>query len=229
MLEREAALPLRLAAILAAAVALVFAGLAFFPPWQLLERKGFDVLTLATAPEQSALPITVVGIDEASFAQIAKQTPWPRDVHAKVIDSITKAGALLIVMDVVFAEPANNAAEDDAFAKAIREAGNVVLAADLQFQETRYARQWIRVDPLPRFVESGAQRAFAGVTLDRDQVVRDMPLGEDVMWRMAVKRVNERNPGMLALKEPPPHAMIRYAGPDHTYPYVSYYQALEAA
>ena len=229
MLEREAALPLRLAAILAAAVALVFAALSFFPPWQLLERKGFDVLTVATAPEQSVLPITIVGIDEASFAQIPKQYPWPRDMHAKLIDSIAKSGALLIVMDVVFAEPSNNPAEDEAFARAIHDAGNVVLAADLQFQETRYARQWIRVDPLARLVDAGARRAFAGVSTGRDQVVRDLPPGEDVMWREAIRRVNELHPGMLALKEPPPHAMIRYAGPDHTYPYVSYYQALDAA
>jgi len=228
MLEREAALPSRLAAILAACVAAVFAALAFFPPWELLERKGFDVLTVATAPEQSVLPITIVGIDEASFAQVARQYPWPRDVQARLVDSIAKAGALLIVMDVVFAEPSNNPAEDDAFARSIAKAGNVVLAADLQFQETRYARQWIRVDPLQRFVDAGARRAFAGVSPGRDQVVRDLPLGADVMWRVAVKRVNELHPGMLALQEPPPHAMIRYAGADHTYPYVSYYQALEA-
>src|SRR5262252_4586847 len=174
MVESDAAMPVKLAATIAATMALVFGGLAFVNPWQqLVERKGFDALTLATAPEQSQLPITIVGIDEASFAQVGKQYPWPRDLHAKVIDSIAKAGALLIVMDVVFAEPSNDPAEDEALAKAIASAGNVVLAADFQFQETRYARQWIRVDPLQRFIDAGARRAFAGVSPDRDQVVRN--------------------------------------------------------
>ena len=227
MLERDAALPFRLAAILAVAVALVFASLAFFPPWQQVERKGFDVLTLATAPGQSQLPITIVGIDEASFGQIQKKWPWPADVHAKVVDSIARAGALAIVFDVLIAEP-GKPEEDAAFADAISRAGNVVLVSDRAFQETRYARQWIRVDPLPRFVEAGATPGFAGVTLDRDQVVRDMPLGDDVLWRMIVKRIDQLHPGMLPVNELPPSAMIRYAGPDHTYPYVSYYQALEA-
>ena len=105
MLEREAALPPRLAAILAVAVALFFGAAAFFPPWQHLERKGFDVLTVATAPGQSQLPITIVGIDEASFAQVQKKWPWPADVHAKLVDAIAKAGALAIVFDVLIAEP----------------------------------------------------------------------------------------------------------------------------
>ena len=227
MLEREAALPLRLAAILAAAVAFVFAALAFLAPWQHIERKGFDVLTLATAPGQSQLPITIVGIDEASFGQIQKKWPWPADVHAKLVDSIAKAGALAIVFDVLISEP-GEPAEDAAFADAISRAGNVILVSDRAFQETRYARQWIRVDPLPRFVRAGATPGFAGVNLDRDQVVRDMPVGEDVLWRMIVKRIDQLHPGMLPITEPPPGAMIRYAGADHTYPYVSYYQALEA-
>jgi len=227
MLEREAALPPRLAAAIAAGTALTFAALAFFPPWQHLERKGFDALTLATAPEQSVLPITIVGIDEASFAQVQKKWPWPTDVHAKLVDSIAKAGALAIVFDVLIAEP-GEPQEDAAFAQAISRAGNVILVSDRAFQETRYARQWIRVDPLPRFVEAGAVPGFAGVALDRDQVVREMPEGDDVLWRTIVKRVNQLHPGMLQLKEPPPNAMIRYACPDHTYPYVSYYQALEA-
>jgi len=227
MLERESALPLRLAAILAAAVALVFGAAAFFPPWQMLERKGFDVLAVATAPGQSQLPITIVGIDEASFAQVQKKWPWPTDVHAKLVDSIARAGALAIVFDVLLAEP-GKPDEDAAFAAAISRAGNVILVSDHAYQETRYARQWIRVDPLPRFVEAGAAPGFAGVDLDRDQVVRNMPMGSDVLWRTIVKRVNELHPGMLPLNEPPPGAMIRYAGADHTYPYVSYYPALEA-
>lgn len=226
--ERDAVLSLRLAATIAAVLALVFGSLAFLAPWQLVERKGFDLLTLATAPGQSQLPITIVGIDEASFAQVQKKWPWPTDVHAKLVDSIAKAGALAIVFDVLISEP-GEPQEDAAFADAIKRAGNVILVSDRAFQETQYVRQWIRVDPLPRFLQAGAVPGFAGVSLDRDQVVRDLPAGEDVLWRMIVKRIDQINPGMLPLKEPPPGTMIRYAGPDHTYPYVSYYQALDAA
>jgi adenylate cyclase len=221
------ALPGKLAATIAAFAALVCGSLAFFAPWQQLERKGFDVLTLATAPNQSQLPITIVGIDEASFAQVQKKWPWATDVHAKLVDSIAKSGALAIVFDVLIAEP-GRPEEDAAFADAIKRAGNVILVSERAFQETRYARQWIRVDPLPRFIEAGATPGYGGVTLDRDQVLRNMPAGDDVLWRVIVKRIDELHPGMLPVKEPPPGAMIRYAGPDHTYPYVSYYQALEA-
>ena len=142
--ERDAILPPRLAATIAALVALVFGALAFVDPWRHLERKGFDFLTLATAPEQSQLPITIVGIDEASFAQVQKKWPWPADTHAKLVDSLAKAGALAIVFDVLIAEP-GQPADDAAFADSIKRAGNVILVSDRAFQENRYVRQWIQI------------------------------------------------------------------------------------
>ena len=72
--------------------------------------------------------------------------PWPRIVHASVIDYIARAGARVIVYDVVFSEreTRNNfevagqtiRAEDSdlALVGAVRNAGNVVLAVDASFQ-----------------------------------------------------------------------------------------------
>lgn len=227
MLERSAALPGRLLATIAACIAALFAAIGFTASWQQLELKGFDLLTLATAPEHSSLPITIVGIDEASFAQIGKQWPWPRSVHARLIDQLSKAGALVVAMDVLLAE-ASSPAEDSALADAIYRSGNVVLASDRVYQESTHIRQWLRVDPLPAFTEAGATSGFAVVYPDRDQVVRLLPLGGDVFWRAIARRANEKQPGLLHVAEPEDDAMIRYAGPDHTFPYVSYYQALEA-
>ena len=228
MLERSAASPKLLAAI-AACIAALFGALGFTGYWKHFELKGFDVLTLATAPEQSSLPITIVGIDEASFAQIGEQWPWPRSLHAKLIDQLSKSGAIVIAMDVLLSEPSRSGSADDAaLADAIYRNGNVVLAADRVYQESAYIRQWLRVDPLPAFTQAGASVGFAVVTTDRDQGVRKVPAGSDVFWRAIVKRANEKQPGMLNVADPPDDAMIRYAGPDHTFPYVSYYQALEA-
>jgi adenylate cyclase len=227
MLERSTVLPARLLAAIAAGIAVIFGALGFIPLWHQLELKGFDALTLSTAPHQSSLPITIVGIDEASFAQIRKQWPWPRELHARLIDQLEKAGALVIAMDVLLPE-ASNAHDDGALAEAIRAGGNIVLASDMVYRETDYARQWMRVDPIPAFTQAGASNGFAIVNPDRDLVVRKMPLGNDVFWRAVVRRVNQRQPGLLAVTEPASDAMIRYAGADHTFPYVSYYQALEA-
>ena len=227
LIERSTELPAKHLAAIAACVALVLGALGFTNYWRVLELKGYDLLSAIEAPNRSSLPITIVGIDEASFGEVGLQWPWPRSYHAKLVDQLAKAGALVIAFDVLMPE-ATKPEEDAALAAAISRAGNVVFVADLVYQESAHSRQWLRVEPLALFTQAGAANGFATVNPGADQVVRDMPLGPDVFWRAIVKRANDRQPGLLNLAEPAPDSMIRYVGPDHTFPYVSYYQALEA-
>ncbi|MEP7068061.1 MAG: adenylate/guanylate cyclase domain-containing protein [Usitatibacter sp.] len=227
LVEHSTELPGRMLVALAACVAIFLVALGFTNFWHVLERKGYDLLSAIEAPNRSSLPITIVGIDEASFTEIGLQFSLWRGHHAKLIDQLTKAGALVIAFDVLMPE-ASKPEDDAALAAAIARAGNVVFAADLVYQESAHSRQWLRVEPLATFTEAGAANGFATVNPDIDGVVRNMPLGPDVLWRAIVKRANDRQPGLLALSEPVANAMIRYVGPDHTFPFVSYYQALEA-
>jgi adenylate cyclase len=227
MLERSTALPAKFLAAIAAGVAVIFGALTFVPLWSTIELKGFDALTVITAPLRSSLPITIVGIDEASFAQVNKQWPWPRSLYGKLVDQLSKSGAMVIAFDMVFAE--ESTPEDVAvLGKAITRAGNVVLASDMGYQESKLIKLWMRVDPLPALKQAGATNGFANVEPDPDRALRTLPAGEDIFWRAIVARVNEKQPGLLSVAEPPERAMIRYVGPDHTFPYVSFYQALEA-
>lgn len=226
MLEHSATLPNRVVAVLSVCIASVFVALGFTGPWKQFELKGFDALTVVHSPDRSSLPITIVAIDEPSFKQIGRQWPWPRSLHAKVIDQLVKSGALVIAFDVLLSE-ASTEVEDRALADSISRAGNVVIASDLVYQESAYARQWLRVDPLPEFTAAGANNGFAVVNLDPDLVVRRIPEGADVFWRAIVRRVDDRQPGLLSMDPPGAGAMIRYDGRDRTFPYVSYYQVLQ--
>ncbi len=206
---------------------LLVAALGTTGPWRNVEWIGFDAISTATAPGRSALPITVVAIDEASFQNIGRRWPWPRSMHARLIDQLTQSGALVVAMDVMLPE-ASEPDEDRALAEAIARNGQVVLAADMAYQESAQARQWIRVDPLPAFVDAGARSGLANITLDPDLVVRQMPEGRDVFWREIVRRAAVQMPGVILEPQSLAGSLIRYVGPDHTFPYVSYYQALEA-
>jgi adenylate cyclase len=196
--------------------------------WERLETKGFDELAIFTAPNRSAFPITIVGIDEASFHELGLQWPWPRSLHAELIDRLTKAGASVIAMDVVFAEPSGFGNKDDQrLADAIRRSGNVVLAADQFYTESAGVKQWLRVDPLPMFTGAGGQTGLASIALDRDLVVRALPDSQDALWRAIVRRLMQQHAEIspnLAIK---PGSMIRYAGADHTFPYVSYHEVVK--
>jgi adenylate cyclase len=196
--------------------------------WGQIEARGFDQLTIVAAPNRSTFPITIVGIDEASFHQLGLQWPWPRSLHADLIDRLTKAGAAVVAMDIVFSEPSGFGRKDDErFADAIKRSGNVVLAANLEYTESAGVKQWLRIDPLQLFTDAGAQTGLATIALDRDLVVRGLPDSQDALWRAIVRRLMlqhaELSPN-LAIK---PGSMIRYVGADHSFPYVSYHEIVK--
>jgi len=192
-------------------------------PWHLVELKLFDLVTVATAPRQSQLPITIVGIDEASFAELKQRWPWPRQMHAKVIERLAQGGASVIVMDLLFSENATPE-EDRAMAKAIETAGNVVLASDYTIEETATFRTRKLVPPVPEYLAAGAVAGLSAVTLDQDGVIRFMPTGDDVLWRETVRTLLRVQPGLLPQPFVRDVALIRHLGPAGTFPYVSYYR-----
>lgn len=223
--NRKPAMKLMLLSVLAGWILSVAALLA--PVWQPMEQKVFDILSVFTAPKKSVLPITIIGIDEASFTQLGVRWPWPRDMHAQLVDRLTQSGAAVIAFDVLFPEPGSTS-EDEAFARSIAAAGNVVLAADHVYHETAISRQWLRMDPVALFTLAGATTGLATMTLDGDTVVRRMAEAEDAFWREAIRALIRSRPGSVEEPYVPPGVMMRHIGPTHTFPYVSYYQVLNA-
>lgn len=103
----------------------------------------------------------VVEIDAATFIALQKQWPFPRSLHAQVIDKLRAGRARAIAYDVQFSEP-TEVKEDNALIEAVARAGNVVLAttevddagrgnvfggADLRPFNTRAANALLPPDP----------------------------------------------------------------------------------
>lgn len=68
-----------------------------------LERRFYDFASTSTSRQPSDR-IAVIAIDDASIANIGRW-PWPRDVHAKLIDQLAAAKAKTIAHTVFFIEP----------------------------------------------------------------------------------------------------------------------------
>ncbi len=68
-----------------------------------LERRFYDFASTSVARAPSDR-IAVVAIDDQSIANIGRW-PWPRDVHAKLIDLLAAAKAKTIVHTALFLEP----------------------------------------------------------------------------------------------------------------------------
>jgi len=198
------------------------------PAWNGLERRFFDLLTVTTAPGKLTQPIVLVAINEEAFEAMKRQWPWPRGLHAQLIDRLTKGGAIAIGVDLFLPDP-STPAEDAALATAIAAAGNMVLASDLTQTETAVARLWKRTDPLPAFKEAGALAGVATVTFDPDHFVRMVPSEPDAFWRQIVKIVQIREPTLPVPPLPEKGAMIRYLGPDTVFDPIPYHLVLEAS
>jgi CHASE2 domain-containing sensor protein len=70
---------------------------------QSLERKAYDMGVQASSRTPSDR-IAVIAIDDESIANIGRW-PWPRDVHAKMVDLLAAAKAKVIGYTVFFSEP----------------------------------------------------------------------------------------------------------------------------
>jgi HD-GYP domain-containing protein (c-di-GMP phosphodiesterase class II) len=71
--------------------------------------------------------VVVVGVDDITFNDLRRQWPFPRSLHARVIDRLHAAGARAIAYDVQFTEP-TKPREDLALYDSIGRAGGAVLA-----------------------------------------------------------------------------------------------------
>ena len=65
---------------------------------------SFDFYQRLAPREAGDVPIRIVDIDEAALSQYG-QWPWSRSLDAELIDKLREAGAVVVALDVVFAEP----------------------------------------------------------------------------------------------------------------------------
>ena len=210
------------AAGLAAGLAVGSSSITQRAEWSLYDRFA----TIATRRPQPPRDIVAVAIDEPSFSEMQMQWPWPRSVHAALIDSLVKAGAHTIVLDLLFDEPSPSD-EDRALADAVRRAGNVVLASDRAETTDRGYRidQW--VEPLPLFADAAAAVAAAGVERDPDGVIRRAAGAIDGRPTLSLAAAS-RQPGFVPPSDPERGRLIHFLGaPRRGIVTVSYYQAIE--
>ncbi|KKT33456.1 MAG: Adenylate cyclase [Candidatus Woesebacteria bacterium GW2011_GWB1_44_11b] len=121
--------------------------LGFFETWQL---RSSDLL-FTSRPVSS--DIVIVAIDDKSLQAIG-QWPWKRSVHAQLISKIKSAK--IIGLDISFLEP-STPQEDATLAQAIKNAGNVVLAA-----QTRKNEKLFPIAVLSQNAQIGITNTIAG-------------------------------------------------------------------
>ena len=111
-----------------------------------VENASYDLRVRASAvPAPPDTPIVLVEINESTIRglePVVGRWPWPRLVHATVIDFLKQAGAKVIAYDVLFGDHEGRSEtiingraitgqeSDEALATSVRDAGNVILLAE---------------------------------------------------------------------------------------------------
>ncbi len=79
--------------------------------FQSLEYKAQDSLFRLRGAKPVSNDIVIVAIDDNSFQALNTTWPFSRDLHAKLIDNLSKAGAKQIVFDIEFLEQSDPMAD----------------------------------------------------------------------------------------------------------------------
>ena len=146
-----------LVGLLAAAVVLAadeaftaLGGPAGVNPLETIELKTYDWrLSAAARPETARKDIALVEIDEYSLRNLQPNVgrwPWPRVVHAELLDYLARAPAKVIGYDVNFAEPDTRRGfdfgptvmtgeeSDRALITSVKTAGSLILLTDATYE-----------------------------------------------------------------------------------------------
>jgi len=108
--------------------------------------------------------IVIVALDDGSIDELG-YWPWPRSVHARLLDRLRDAKA--VGMDIVFNDPNPAYPDDDrVLARALAEQGRVVLP--LVVSESGSGA------PLPMLASAAAGTGYINAHLDADGVVRSI-------------------------------------------------------
>jgi adenylate cyclase len=100
------------------------------------ENLGLHLLYQLRGPEKPRAGVVIVAIDRASanaFNLSAEAQKWPRALHARLLERLSALHAAVVAFDLIFHDP-QPSSNDQAFAAAIRQAGNVVLTQTIDRQ-----------------------------------------------------------------------------------------------
>ncbi|EPH5797368.1 CHASE2 domain-containing protein [Pseudomonas aeruginosa] len=181
--------------------------------------------------------ILVVAIDDRSLESLGRW-PWPRSVHAELLDRLAAAGARSVLLDVIFSEPSSNPDNDRQLARSLCRAGNVLLPL-LRESVPRYGEPPREIPPTAPLAGCAAGIGHINVEADSDGTVRSVylregPLGQPrplLAWQAFADAGAMPMPGLDDMRNLPgwqrDHAIrIPFIGADAGFPSVPYVSVL---
>lgn len=120
--------------------------------------------------------ILIVTIDDFSLRELG-QWPWPRSLHADLLDRLSTARAKGVLLDVIFSEADRDPANDLRLAKAICSANNVLLPL-IREGAARFGQPLAEIKPVEQLRDCARGVGHINVEAGSDGIVRSVYLRE---------------------------------------------------
>jgi two-component system cell cycle sensor histidine kinase/response regulator CckA len=187
-------------------------------------------------------PVVIVYLDLPSYKArgLDPLKPWPRELHAQLLQRLKTNGARAVVFDIVFSDAGPSPNADETFANAILENSRVILASECNFDASHVTGETVVGTrghsialPYDPFTRAAATVGMAISVIDDDYSVRRYAGGfadsePTLTWAAAnfLHLPVTSQPGALQQAN---KKWIRYYGPPLSIPHVSYSEALDPA
>ena len=209
-----------------------------------LAQNSYDCLHIFNSWQQDPptnSPVVIIYLDLPSYLHERKDPtqPWPRQLHAQLLRRLKAAGARAVMFDIVFGAAGPDPASDTAFAEAIHDQGNVILAAEFNnsaSHSTTADQPWTRtttlLPPFGPFASAAARWGIASQEIDDDLVVRRYLAGftaeqQPTLTWAAARWLQLPITQTSAAMQTANGRWVRYYGPPLTIAHVSYSEALD--
>jgi adenylate cyclase len=197
------------------------------------ELRTVDLRFDVRGARQPPTDVAVVAVDDFTFNALRDpkneglpyQWPYTRKWHARIIDTLRRAGAAGIAYDIQFTEPSDDIEADNALIEAVARTPRVVLAT--KDVDRNGHTNVFGGDKTVR--ELGARAGLATFPTDQGGVIRRMWHTESKLETLAiaaVESVDRRQIAPSALGRGDT-AWIDFAGPPRTIPTVSFSKVLQ--
>ncbi len=200
---------------------------------QRLEWAALDGRFKIRGARQPHPDVVIIGIDEGSLEEVG-EWPWPRSIHARLIDVLKKEPPKALLFDILFLEPFTAHLEGDkALIRATKENPWVVHSMFLNVSDSGVQGGKL---PMKALAEAAGRIGSVNAFPDDDGVLRsappwiklddvEVPLlsleGAALYGGLTPAQVVDRMPldGRGEL-------LVQYAGPEHSFRYLPYSDVL---
>jgi adenylate cyclase len=193
-----------------------------------LEGSSINTRFSIRGAQRAPRNIVVVGIDANTFDQLNLSYPFPRHVHAELIERIASERPAAIAYDVQFTESSPRGPKDDeALVEAIERAGGTTVFSTTETNGHGNTRFLGSSEGTKILQEIGSRPANGLFPYDPGGVIRRMAYsigGLDTLAVATAEVATHRHVARAGFGGE--GAWIDFAGPTNTFPYVSFSDAL---